>query len=253
MSTGFDLDDSPPDGSMARWRRICRHDPFVLTCQQKYLDLPVCHQFDMPYLAGYSRKRNRLFIDRHVPYIQTIGKMRVNINPCLVLHEATESCLKDTWERWHMLFELPSDPQYEFCHHLATAVEYEDVESKGIDLKAYRKCLAPQIKTAAGETLSKIPSDLDLFPLQADNSPEGKKLLDHVRRIMRATGSSALARASRDTATKTKDEVNYRAYKAGYSKGPCGRCSMYITPRKCSLVKGDISPEHATCDEWEKK
>lgn len=48
------------------------------------------------------------------------------------------------------------------------------------------------------------------------------------------------------TTTKIgKDQAGYRA-DGGSPQTRCGTCSMFMTPRGCSLVKGDISPK-AVC------
>ena len=193
MSSGhpFDFDDAPSAHALRDWRKIVSEHPKVLALQKRYLSLPNNHRFDMPYLAGYSVNRNRIFFDRHMPYIQTIGKRRININECIKIHEATESALIDSWAEFATQLHLDRSPQYEFAHHIATAVEYQAVESLDIKLDDYRKCLRPQIKAASHEKLEKMPSDFDTFPLKSD-----PKLLAHVESVMKKDKSSRLGFAA---------------------------------------------------------
>jgi len=189
MSSGhpFDFDDQAKPQALPDWRRIIREHPKVLALQKKYLALPSNHRFDMPFLAGYSIHRNRIFFDRHMPYIQTMGGRRVNVNDCVKIHEATESALIDSWHLFSAQMHLASKPDYEFVHHIATAVEYQSVEAMDIKLSDYRKCLRPQIKAANFEKLERIPSDYDTFPLKGEPS-----LLAKVHQVMERDKSSRL-------------------------------------------------------------
>lgn len=183
MSSGhpFDFDDEPPPGALSDWRRIVRSYPKVLALQHKYLALPSVHSYDAPYLAGYSTRRSRIFFDKDLDYIQTIGGRRVNINPCIKLHEATESTLIDSWDLFRNLLRLATDPDYEWCHHVATAVEYQGVEAEDLKVPDYRKALRPQIKKNFLEKITKIAPDYDTLPLE--QHPEDKKILDHVNAL----------------------------------------------------------------------
>jgi hypothetical protein len=180
VSAGFKFDDDPSRDALAHWRRIVRLHPKVLHLQRRYLELPSAHSFDVPYLAGYSTKRDRIFFDRHLDYIQTVGRRRLNVNPCIKMHEATESALKDTWNLFSLEMKLPREADYEYCHDIATAVEYQAVEGLDVKLKDYRDCLRPFMKVAASEKLTKVPRDLDLFPYMED-----KKLLSHLEQAMK--------------------------------------------------------------------
>ena len=53
-------------------------------------------------------------------------------------------------------------------------------------------------------------------------------------------------------ATLTKAEAGYRATRVGDKARRCGNCSMYKSPKQCTLVKGVIDPEDI-CKHWEKK
>jgi hypothetical protein len=55
----------------------------------------VSHEFDIPYIAGYSLDGRTVYIDRHLPRtIQSEGR-RVRLEPFLITHEVVEKALLD--------------------------------------------------------------------------------------------------------------------------------------------------------------
>ena len=195
MSSGdpYDFDDTPPPNAIRQWRRIVFDYPQVLQLQRKYANLRSVHSYDMPYLAGYSVKRDRIFFDRHMEYIQTIGNKRININPCIKLHEATESALIDCWALFRAQLHFPKEPNYEIAHHIATAVEYQAVEALDVKVKDYQKCLRPQMKEAVGEKIERVPKDYDTFPIKSEpHAKSDEQILRAVHAAMERDKGSRL-------------------------------------------------------------
>ncbi|MER9592247.1 hypothetical protein NKI94_26065 [Mesorhizobium australicum] len=65
----------------------------VVTALQRRVT--VSHEFDIPYIAGYSVDAKTIYIDRHLP--RTIAREGVDIRlaPFLVTHEVVEKALLD--------------------------------------------------------------------------------------------------------------------------------------------------------------
>ena len=51
----------------------------------------ISREFDIPYLAGYSRDGKTIYIDRHMPKWFTFQSRRINTDRFLILHEAVET------------------------------------------------------------------------------------------------------------------------------------------------------------------
>ena len=53
---------------------------------------------DIPYLAGYSVDRKKIYIDRHLlkTFADHLGRPH-EVDRFLILHEATEKAMIDTW------------------------------------------------------------------------------------------------------------------------------------------------------------
>ena len=105
---------------------------------------------DVPYLAGYSKDGNTIYVDRHVPL--RMGK--IDILPYLLEHEHSEKTLMDM-----------AGLSYEQAHAIATMLEHKLIEKDGETTpKEYEAYLRDYIKTAEHEKLTKLPQDLDFTP-----------------------------------------------------------------------------------------
>lgn len=113
----------------------------------------VDHQFDIPYLAGYSTNGATVYIDRHLPLSLVIVGKRVNILPFLITHERVEKGLLDTF-----------DVSYDEAHNAATVEEHKKLEKMNISPRAYERALDPYIKADYYEKILRCPADLDLKP-----------------------------------------------------------------------------------------
>lgn len=109
--------------------------------------------FDIPYLAGYSRSGKIIYADRHLPMSLVVAGKRVNILPFLIVHERTEKALMDFLEY-----------DYTEAHQVATYAEHLELKRMHISPSAYERALDPYIKADQHEKITKVPIDLDLKP-----------------------------------------------------------------------------------------
>jgi hypothetical protein len=109
---------------------------------------------DIPYLAGYSVDRSKIYIDRHLQktFIDHLGRSHA-VDRFLILHEATEKAMIDTW---HM--------QYQHAHQIALRAEEAAVRAAGIEWRDYDRFMQQWIKKADSVKLTKVPANLDLTP-----------------------------------------------------------------------------------------
>lgn len=109
--------------------------------------------FDIPYLAGYSKDAKIIYVDRHLPIQLLISGQRIAILPFLVTHERTEKALLDFFD-----FKYPK------AHQVATFAEHKELRSRKISPSLYEKALDPYIKADQHEKIIKVPRDLDFEP-----------------------------------------------------------------------------------------
>ncbi len=114
--------------------------------------------FDIPYLAGYSKDGRIVYIDQHLPTSLRIGGRLVHIFPFLIVHERTEKALLDF-----------ARMRYNEAHELATLAEHKELERHGVSATLYEKALDPYIKADQHEKIQKIPADLDFRPYKDSN------------------------------------------------------------------------------------
>ena len=125
----------------------------VVTALQRRVT--VSHEFDIPYIAGYSVDAKTIYIDRHLP--RTIAREGVDIRlaPFLVTHEIVEKTLLDEL-RLHYLH----------AHQIALRAERDAVKAAGVSWWAYQRLMKRHEKPIEEERLIKVPSTLDLTPYQ---------------------------------------------------------------------------------------
>ena len=109
--------------------------------------------FDIPYLAGYSKDGRVIYVDRHLPIQLLIGGRRIAILPYLTTHERTEKALLDFF-----------DFKYTKAHQVATFAEHKELQSQNISPNLYEKALDPYIKADQVEKITRVPLDLDMEP-----------------------------------------------------------------------------------------
>lgn len=113
--------------------------------------IKINREYDIPYLAGYSKDGKMIYIDRHCPEY----KGKFPLVQCLAVHERTE---KDSIDR--------EGYKYQKAYRKALKAERKAVERAGWEWKAYQAYLKPYIKNADHEKLERVPNDLDLTPYQ---------------------------------------------------------------------------------------
>lgn len=109
--------------------------------------------FDIPYLAGYSKDGRVIYVDRHLPIQLLIGGVRIAILPYLTTHERTEKALLDFF-----------DFRYTKAHLVATFAEHKELRSRNVNPILYEHALDPYIKADQHEKILKVPKDLDFEP-----------------------------------------------------------------------------------------
>jgi hypothetical protein len=114
--------------------------------------------YDIPYLAGYSKDGRIVYIDRHLPTSLRIGGRLVHIFPFLIVHERTEKALLDF-----------AGMRYNEAHELATLAEHKELERHGVSSTLYEKALDPYIKADQHEKIQRIPAELDFRPYKDSN------------------------------------------------------------------------------------
>jgi hypothetical protein len=127
--------------------------------------------WDIPYLAGYSRDGKTIYIDRHLPKYFGSGDKKHSVDPFLILHESVEKSLID---------ELGL--VYQHAHQIALRAEEAAVNAHGISWKEYDNFMQDYIKSAGHEQLVRIPPDLDIKPYHDEHDT---RLLLEMQAIIR--------------------------------------------------------------------
>lgn len=116
---------------------------------------------NIPYLAGYSKNGNTIYIDRHMPKSFTFRGRRIKIDRFLILHEAVEKTLMD-----HLGL------RYLHAHQIATRAEQAAVRASGVSWRAYDRFMRVYVKSIGDGRLYNVPRDLDLKPYQDEDDDE---------------------------------------------------------------------------------
>ena len=113
----------------------------------------VNRDYDIPYIAGYSRDGHTVFIDRHLPKSFRWLMKTVRVEPFLLTHEIVEKALLDEL-RLHYLH----------AHQIAQRAERDAVKAAGVSWGAYQRFMKQHEKPIEEEKLVKVPAELDLTP-----------------------------------------------------------------------------------------
>jgi hypothetical protein len=113
----------------------------------------VNRDYDIPYIAGYSRDGHTVFIDRHLPKSFRWLMKIVRVEPFLLTHEIVEKALLDEL-RLHYLH----------AHQIAQRAERDAVKAAGFSWWAYQRFMKQHEKSIEEEKLIKVPAELDLTP-----------------------------------------------------------------------------------------
>jgi hypothetical protein len=122
---------------------------------------------DIPYLAGYSVDRSKIYIDRHLQkkFTDHLGHSH-EVDKFLILHEATEKAMIDCWNL-----------RYQHAHQIALRAEEAAVRAAGIEWRDYDRFMQQWIKTADSGKLTKVPANLDLTPYLDEDDGELIKVM----------------------------------------------------------------------------
>jgi hypothetical protein len=113
----------------------------------------VNRDYDIPYIAGYSRDGHTVFIDRHLPKSFRWLMRTIRVEPFLLTHEIVEKALLDEL-RLHYLH----------AHQIAQRAERDAVKAAGISWWAYQRFMKQHEKPIEEERLARVPAELDLTP-----------------------------------------------------------------------------------------
>lgn len=168
MSNCTSQDKSSPGLGPAEVERVLA-DPKV---QAKLAIRPrIDRNYDMPWLAGYSRDGRTIYMDRHLPNQLQIGKgVYLNVIPYLTLHEHVEKSIIDAlgWK-------------YSAAHTIAEQEEHRAVRAAGFLPKAYEAAIRPFLKADETEKIKRVPRDFDLTPFIDSND---HAMIAHLRSVM---------------------------------------------------------------------
>jgi hypothetical protein len=109
-------------------------------------------QYEIPFLAGYSKDGKTIYIDRRLPRTIKIGDKEVDIYKYLAVHERVEKTLIDKHAH-----------KYEYAHQLATAAEKKAVTDDGVDWEKYQSFMLRMSKQFE-DFNGQLPIDLDITP-----------------------------------------------------------------------------------------
>lgn len=133
------------------------------------MSLKVVSDYDVPYLAGYNKSGDVIYVDRRVPKTIVVSGKAVDPLRYLLVHELTEQHLEDM---------LGLD--YLTAHHIATAAERAAVEADKLNWTHYSDVISALVKTTEN-TFSFLPPDLDLEPYVQTADP---KMLSRIHELM---------------------------------------------------------------------
>lgn len=196
------------------------------------------NDYDIPYIAGYSKKGDTIFYDRHLPEIikLNLDGQHKEINPrnFIRMHETLEKSIIDALG-WG----------YFQAHAAATAYERRSVfQTLGPQWwMPYQHAMDGYAKADEHEKVTSVPKDLDMTPYMT--SPVNKALL------------AAMHKAMGGKAKDTKKVAEYGEGKPSEHCGPVehwperGECTHYLGNNCCELVSGHISIK-GWCKHWER-
>ncbi len=235
MSSGHRHHDHPAVSS-ATMERIGKNPDFI---EHLYKQREENNDYDIPFIAGYSKDGGTIYYDRHLPEeleLHLDGHKKV-IQPreFIKCHEEVEKAVIDSMG-WG----------YYPSHAVATAFEKRKVlERCGPQWwTPYQHVMDGYAKVDEHEKVTRVPGDLDMTPYHA--APVNKPLL----RVMQGA-------MGRNNGRLNKAEVDYSPGHPGSHCGPVpewpkGACSHWVEPNYCECVRGYISRKY-WCNLWAKE
>jgi hypothetical protein len=121
----------------------------------------VNHNYDIPYIAGYSKDGHTVFIDRDLPKSFSFLGRRYRVEPFLLTHEIVEKALLDEL-RLHYLH----------AHQIAQRVERDAVKAAGAAWWFYQRFIKKYEKHIEDKRVERVPASLDLRPYRDEKDFE---------------------------------------------------------------------------------
>lgn len=191
--SGGDKDDPIPF-TPPQTRAILRL-PVVLRRMKRPVTINAT-DYDIPYLAGYSKGGDTIYIDRDLEPFVHDGRT-ISTDQFLKLHEHVEKSVidalldSDEFDRRVLLdclgMKSPRDRVYFHAHGVATCVELFAVQGAlgAVGLAAYNQFMKTQVKRAEDERIRRVPADLDMTPYAGDDVMD-RRLRAAMKRAMAA-------------------------------------------------------------------
>lgn len=134
--------------------------------------IKLIRDYDIPYLAGYSKDGKTIYIDRHMPesFVTKTGRI-VKTDRFLILHEAVEKTLIEQLGL-----------RYQFAHQIALRAEQAAVRADKISWREYDNFTQNYIKEISCEELHSVPPDLDIKPYKDEHDLE---LLERIEKALK--------------------------------------------------------------------
>jgi hypothetical protein len=116
---------------------------------------------DIPYLAGYSKDGQTIYIDRHMPRLFKVRGRTIETDRFLILHEEVEKTLIDQLGL-----------HYLHAHQIATRAEQAAVRAVGVNWRDYDHFMQKYVKRIGDERLTRVPDDLDTKPYRDEHDDD---------------------------------------------------------------------------------
>lgn len=121
------------------------------------------NSYEIPYLCGYNKKGDTVYIDKRLNKDLTLKDGRImDVTKYLIVHESDEKHLEDE-----------KDYKYPYAHEQATKAEREAVEADGYPWDEYQDYVLSEVKR-----LKKIDPK-EPIPDDYDDKPEKDKPRDY--------------------------------------------------------------------------
>lgn len=122
----------------------------------------VNRDYDIPDLAGYSKDRSTIYIDKDMPEgFKSRSGVYFKTDKYLCIHEFVEDSCQE------------NGMHYPDSHQLALAAEENSVRLDGLPVEEYNSFMFAQIRKAAAKRGDlDLPEDLDVEPYEAENQME---------------------------------------------------------------------------------
>jgi hypothetical protein len=134
------------------------------------LNAKINNDYDVGYLAGMSKDRTTVYVDKDLDPTININGKEIDPRPFLYTHETTECAWMDQGDT------------YQEAHKKATEAEREHIEKEGVNWDCYMKALHPYIKSDESKD-SHFPPDIDPKPYEDEKDSKEIKEIDESKSV----------------------------------------------------------------------